>query len=149
MRSLFLFKAFVCFERWIFKSSNFVAQSGACLFFKSQWKHTSQFVSNDEDLKECVNYFFFDYIKNMHKFSKPILCFVDWLKFWLIFNSWHCHFHDSQNLIVQLLYNLGWPRRIGSPSEVRRFDADGNSFVTRFRSDSERESKNFWKFDPL
>ena len=24
----------------------------------------------------------------------------------LVFNSWHCHFHDPQNLIVQSLYDL-------------------------------------------
>ena len=35
---------------------------------------------------------FFGYIVNMHEFSEPVSCFVDWLKFWLIFNSWYCLF---------------------------------------------------------
>ena len=26
------------------------------------------------------------------------------------------------------IINIGWPRRIGSPTEVRRFDADENIF---------------------
>ena len=38
-------------------------------------------------------------------FFESVLYFVDWLRFLLIFNSWHCYFHDPQNLIVQSLYN--------------------------------------------
>ena len=57
---------------------------------------------------------------------------------------WNCFFFHMSFINVSILNNflnkwflflIGWPRRSGSPSEVRRFRADGSSFVTWFRSD--------------
>ena len=40
---------------------------------------------------------------------------------------------------------LGWPRRIGTPSEVRRFGADGSIFGRKTDPIAEAEAKNFEK----
>ena len=40
-------------------------------------------------------------------------------------------------------YKLGWPRRIGSPPNVRRFGADGSIFGRKSDPIAKTKTKNF------
>ena len=58
---------------------------------------------------------------------------------WLIIFFWF----DECIEQFSTIYQLGWPRRIGIPSEVRRFDADESIFGRKSDPIAEAETKNF------